>query len=159
MAKFNIGDKVRILDVDEIIFGDLYFSNGDITEVVGFFLGDEDMPELKATKGSYDSLFIDPDNEGHAIEKVDDGNAKEFDIDALIDRVAKLEAKVAELEGGELSPSEEEHVRTLVARKSTNEQRKEVLAKARDLLAKIQTESDNGLDKSGGNETYTEAKY
>src|SRR5690554_1303222 len=143
MEKFNIGDKVRILDVDEIIFGDLYFSDGDITEVVGFFLGNEDMPELKATKGPDGGFFVDLEFEGHAIEKVDDGNAKEFDIDALIDRVAKLEEKVAELEGGELSPSEEEHVRTLDARKSTNEQRKEVLAKARDLLAKIQAKSDN----------------
>jgi len=141
MEKFNIGDKVRILDVDEIIFGDLYFSDGDITEVVGFYLGNKDMPGLKATKGPDDELFVDLEFEGHAIEKVNDGNAKEFD--ALLDRVAKLEAKVAELEGGELSPSEEEHVRTLVARKSTNEQRKEVLAKARDLLAKIQAKSDN----------------
>src|SRR5690554_2950547 len=143
MEKFNIGDKVRILDVDEIIFGDLYFSNGDVTEVVGFYLGNKDMPELKATKGPDGGFFIDLELEGHAIEKVNDGNAKEFDIDALIDRVAKLEARVAELEGGELSPSEEEHVRTLVARKSTNEQRKEVRAKARDVLAEIQKESDN----------------
>jgi|SRR5690554_4915652 len=159
MAKFNIGDKVRILDVDEIIFGDLYFSDGDVTEVVGFHSGNKDMPELKATKGPDGDLFIDLELEGHAIEKVKDGNAKESDIVALLDRVAKLEAKVAELEGGGLSPSEEEHVRTLAARKSPKEQRKEVLAKARDLLAKIQTESDSGLDKSGGNETYTEAKY
>ena len=143
MAKFNIGDKVRILDVDEIIFGDLYFSDGDITEVVGFHSGNKDMPELKATKGPDGDFVVDLEFEGHAIEKVKDGNAKEFDIDALIDRVAKLEERVAELEGGELSPSEEEHVRTLVARKSTNERRKEVLAKARDLLAKIQAKSDN----------------
>ena|SRR5690554_1510441 len=141
MAKFNIGDKVRILDVDEIIFGDLYFSDGDVTEVVGFHLGNKDMPELKATKGPDDYFSVDLEFEGHAIEKVEYCNAKKFD--ALLDRVAKLEAKVAELEGGELSPSEEEHVRTLVARKSTNEQRKEVLAKARDLLAKIQAKSDN----------------
>src|SRR5699024_1001881 len=127
--EFNIGDKVRILDVDEIMFGKHCFSDGDITEVVGFYLGNKDNPELRATKGLDDDLYINLNEEGHAIEKVEDSEEKEFDIVALFDRVSKLEAKVAELEGGELSPSEEEHIRTLAARKTTNELRKESIEK------------------------------
>src|SRR5699024_4071676 len=75
--------------------------------------------------------------EDNAMEKVADSEEKEFDIVALFDRVTKLEAKVAELEGGELAPSEEEHIRTLAARKTTNELRKESIEKAKMFVEKI----------------------
>lgn len=96
MGKLKIGDKVRILDVDEILFGRDYWNNGDVTEVVGFSFGH---PVLRSTKedASGGSMDILPD-EFHAIEKVGERGEELPQHEALLERVITLEAKVDELE-------------------------------------------------------------
>lgn len=73
-SEFNIGDKVRILDVGAIKFGASYWNNGDITEVVEFYqsIDGNDYPVLRGTRRYLpeDSLFVHSD-EFHAIEKVE----------------------------------------------------------------------------------------
>ena len=90
MTKYNVGDKVRILDVDGIMFGCDWWRSGDITEVMETH-ADGDV-RLKITRGNYvGQPFIVSARELRYIEKVDDKTTKN-------QRITELEAKVAELE-------------------------------------------------------------
>lgn len=96
-TKFNVGDKVRIIDVDEIMFGSERWNNGDITEVVGFHGGDADNPKMRCTRGHYKGMsFTIHSKEFHAIEKVSEDSPQLSDeIEELKRRVTELEAKLA----------------------------------------------------------------
>ena len=65
MAKFNVGDKVRILDVDSILFGNKVFNNGDINKVVS--VDSDGFIYVANTDGR---VLIITRDEFHAIEKV-----------------------------------------------------------------------------------------
>lgn len=67
MAKYEVGDKVRILDVDAILFGDAFWSDGDITEVIEV-LGDA--VKLYGLDGDREEGLRIAPSEMHAIGKV-----------------------------------------------------------------------------------------
>jgi len=71
MAKFNVGDKVRILDVDSILYGNLFFNNSDIYEVVSV-----DSYGYIYVANTDGRVHIITKNEFHAIEKVSDTEAQ-----------------------------------------------------------------------------------
>jgi len=71
MAKFNVGDKVRILDVDSILYGNLFFNNSDINEVVSV-----DSYGYIYVANADGRVHIITKNEFHAIEKVSDTEAQ-----------------------------------------------------------------------------------
>ena|SRR5690625_40331 len=146
MTKFKIGDKVRILDVDSINYGHKYWRNGDITEVDDF-LGVH--PSLRRTVGlqygaNGDSLHVTPE-ELHAIELVETPD----EIEELKRKVSELEAKVKRLESERFTVSP-----SIITKPSPNAERKQAIEKAKKFVAKIQSESNNGRNKEGGNRTY-----
>lgn len=135
MAKFKVGDKVRILNVDAIMYGRMYFDNGDITEVVDLF---SNGPELKRTaplsKGAdSDSLYISRD-EFHAIELVEDSSDKHHD---LYEEIEKLKRRVSELEGGKDAVTQR--------KKSPNESRKEAIEKAKAFVEDVTFNARNKM--------------
>ena len=99
MTNFKIGDKVRILDVDSIKFGNEYWSNGDITEVIGFSAGDADYPILKRIKTDHSSWYnhITPD-EYQYVEVVIEKQTKKQRIEALESQVEKQAEQIAILQ-------------------------------------------------------------
>lgn len=126
MAKFKIGDKVRILDVDSIICGRKYWRNGDITEVVGFFGGN---PRLRRTVGlqygaNGDSLSVAPE-EFHAIELV----SENFTVRPTI-------------------------LKEVFSKPSANERRKQAIEKAKRFVADTQRTVKNDHPTDRGNDVY-----
>lgn len=90
MAKYKVGDKVRILDVDAILFGRAFWRDGDITEVIDV---NGDSVSLYGNDGiREEGLRITP-SEMHAIEKVSDDEETHHE---LIERIELLETQVAE---------------------------------------------------------------
>lgn len=67
---FNVGDKVRILDVSAIDYGDKYWENGDVVEVALVEYGE---PLMLGTKPGYtlSHMYIS-EEEFHAIELVEE---------------------------------------------------------------------------------------
>lgn len=94
----KVGDKVRILDVDAILFARKYWKNGDVTEVVS--LNDLGRPQLRRKAGDTIGLAITPE-ELHAIERIDDDKkpSKKQRIEALEREVAALKAEMEALRG------------------------------------------------------------
>ena len=162
-TKFNVGDKVRIIDVDEIMFGSRYWNNGDVTEVVSVS-GSE--PYLKRTNGvgfgvDYDHLLVS-EGEFHAIEKVGE------DTPNLSDEIEELKRKVAELESEVASlrkhPEAEKTVSITLdgsfignisgAAFSPNFQRKRIIEKAKKFVEDTTEKAGNRRDNSVGKFVY-----
>lgn len=89
MSKFKVGDKVRILDVDAIVYGGNFWKNGDITYVVSI----SSLGNTYLYTEEYDpvGLAITKD-ELHAIERIGDDKKS-----SKKQRIATLENEVAEL--------------------------------------------------------------
>lgn len=95
MAKtFKVGDKVRIIDVDNILHGYKYFNNGDVTDVVSI---DRD-GDIRVNAPKRNLPFIIGKIEFNAIEKVDATPTKSQRISTLESEVEALKERVAELE-------------------------------------------------------------
>ena len=94
----KVGDKVRILDVDAIVYGGEYWKNGDVTEVVS--IKGNGSPQLRKRDSDNVGLVITPD-ELHAIERIDDDKkpSKKQRIEALEREVAALKAEMEALRG------------------------------------------------------------
>ena len=141
MAKtFKVGDKVRILNVDKIFAGDEHWSNGDITEVIGFLDTDNEYPVLKRTKGGdvQSSNHLTPE-ELRYIELVDASPTKKQRIKALENEVEALKARIEALEIG---------ISARIAEKKTpNQRRKAVIERAKAFVADVEKKAPNGCGK------------
>lgn len=118
----KVGDKVRILDVDAILFAEKYWKNGDVTEVVS--LSDLGRPRLRRKASDTIGLVISG-YELHAIERIDDDKkpSKKQRIEALEREVAALKAEMEALRGAK-NP------------KTANQLRAEVIADAKSFVKK-----------------------
>lgn len=116
----KVGDKVRILDVDAILFARKYWKNGDVTEVVSF--NDSGRPHLRRKASDTDGLVITQE-ELHAIERIDDDKKppKKQRIEALEHEVAALKAEMEALRGAKKP-------------KTANQLRAEVIADAKSFV-------------------------
>src|SRR5690554_222502 len=99
MAKFKVGDKVRINDVDRIRYGDFFWRNGDVTEVME--VDDDGDILVKVTRGIFrEEAFLIAKREFDYIEKVAETPTKltkSQRIKALEQAQASLETEVATL--------------------------------------------------------------
>src|SRR5690554_4090460 len=99
MAKFKVGDKVRINDVDRINYGDFFWRNGDVTEVME--VDDDGDILVKVTRGIFrEEAFLITKREFDYIEKVAETPTKltkNQRIKALEQAQASLETEVATL--------------------------------------------------------------
>jgi|SRR5690554_3587799 len=99
MAKFKVGDKVRINDVDRINYGDFFWRNGDVTEVME--VDDDGDILVKVTRGIFrEEAFLIAKREFDYIEKVAETPTKltkNQRIKALEQAQARLETEVATL--------------------------------------------------------------
>lgn len=120
--EYQIGDKVRILDVDAIACGWKYWKNGDVTEVVS--ISSNGNPYLRTRDAVQVVLVITPD-ELHAIERIDDDKkpSKKQRIEALEREVAALKAEMEALRGAKKP-------------KTANQLRAEVIADAKSFVKK-----------------------
>lgn len=118
----KVGDKVRILDVDAILFARKYWKNGDVTEVVS--LSELGRPQLRRKASDTVGLVINPD-ELHAIERIDDDKkpSKKQRIEALEREVAALKAEMVALRGAKKP-------------KTANQLRAEIIADAKSFVKK-----------------------
>lgn len=125
----KVGDKVRILDVDAILFAEKYWKNGDVTEVVS--LSDLGRPRLRRKASDTIGLGISG-YELHAIERIDGDKkpSKKQRIEALEHEVAALKADMEALRGAKKP-------------KTANQLRAEVIADAKSFVKKH-------TDKKGG---------
>lgn len=125
----KVGDKVRILDVDAILFAEKYWKNGDVTEVVS--LSDLGRPRLRRKASDTIGLVISG-YELHAIERIGDDKkpSKKQRIDALEREVAALKAEMEALLGAKKP-------------KTANQLRAEIIADAKSFVKKH-------TDKKGG---------
>lgn len=178
MAKtFKVGDKVRILDVDSIKFGNEHWSNGDITEIIGFFGTDNKYPFLKRTKGGnpQSSNHLIPE-ELHYIELVDANPTKKQRIKALekanadlVTEVEALKARIEALENGAIKNNEtgcnyiaskmvEALKRHLEAEQQTpmsaNQRRKAVIERAKAFVADVEKRAEGNRINKDGNSTF-----
>lgn len=122
-AKFNVGDKIKIINVDGIRFGEDKWQNGDITEVVQVL--DNGCIRALCTKGVNESTpFMISKSEFDCIEKVEEKEMSDEDsrIAALEEEVEKLKAEVAELKGGQTT------------KKEPNEDRKRIINEAKEFV-------------------------
>lgn len=130
----KVGDKVRILNVDAIVYGGKCWKNGDVTDVVSISsLGN---PYLRTGEDDSVGLVITPD-ELHAIERIDDDKkpSKKQRIEALEREVASLKAEMEALRGDKKMAAENP--------KTANQLRAEVIADAKSFVKKH-------TDKKGG---------
>lgn len=123
----KVGDKVRILDVDAILFARKYWKNGDVTEVVS--LNDLGRPQLRRKAGDTIGLVINPD-ELHAIERIDDDKkpSKKQRIEALEREVAALKAEMEALRDVKKKADEKP--------KTANQLRAEIISDAKSFVKK-----------------------
>lgn len=125
----KIGDKVRILNVDAILYGDKHWKNGDVTDVVS--ISSLGSLYLRTEESDPDGLVISQD-ELHAIERIDDDKkpSKKQRIETLEREVAALKAEMATLRGAKKP-------------KTANQLRAEVITDAKSFVKKH-------TDKKGG---------
>lgn len=98
-ANFKVGDKVRILNVDKILYGRDYWKNGDVTEIKRID-GDGDIRAV-ATYGEHKrETYLISTNEFAYIEKVSEKPTKNQRISALESEVATLTRRIEALEQG-----------------------------------------------------------
>lgn len=90
---FNVGDKVRILDVDAIFCGANSWANGDVREVLT--ISDNGNPRLSRYAGDTHGLVVH-EQEFHAIERISPLSKKRR-IEALEKDVARQETELEEL--------------------------------------------------------------
>lgn len=130
----KVGDKVRILNVDAIVYGGKCWKNGDVTDVVS--ISSLDNPYLRTGEDDSVGLVITPD-ELHAIERIDDDKkpSKKQRIEALEREVASLKAEMEALRGDKKMAAENP--------KTANQLRAEVIADAKSFVKKH-------TDKKGG---------
>lgn len=123
----KVGDKVRILNVDAILFAEKYWKNGDVTEVVS--LSDLGRPQLRRKASDTIGLVISG-YELHAIERIDDDKkpSKKQRIKALEREVAALKAEMEALRGVKKKAYENT--------KTANQLRAEVIADAKSFVKK-----------------------
>ena len=98
MSKFNVGDKVRILDVSKIEFGARYWKTGDVVLVVA--IDNCRRPRLARSNTDFEGLYLYA-RELKAIELVEETPklTKKARIEALERRVEELEKRLAEQKG------------------------------------------------------------
>lgn len=105
MAKFKVGDKVRINDVDRIHNGDFFWRNGDVTEVME--VDDDGDIFVKATRGIFrEETFLIVKREFDYIEKVAETPTKltkSQRIEALEKQVAELKLEIEALKISEIA--------------------------------------------------------
>ena len=160
MGKFNVGDKVRILDVDAIDFGSKYWNNGDVTEVVLKY-ADGDVYLKRTLSHDFgatgDELLVFKE-EFHAIEKVSEDYPQLSDeIEELKRRVAELESKLADKESPEIKFSvTADELAELVSKESPNELRKRSIEKAKKFVEGTERKALNSNGNTKGNGTYVE---
>lgn len=130
----KVGDKVRILDVDAILFAEKYWKNGDVTEVVS--LSDLGRPRLRRKASDTIGLVISG-YELHAIERIGDDKkpSKKQRIEALEREVVALKAEMEALRGVKKKADEKPQ--------TANQLRAEVIADAKSFVKKH-------TDKKGG---------
>src|SRR5690554_5467340 len=139
MAKFKAGDKVRILDVNKIKYGSMYWRNGDVTEVLSIDI-DGDI-HAKGTSGCFAGMpFIIAKNEFDFIEKVEVAPSKltkkqriatlEQQVETLLRRVEALENGTSYTHTPRLSVKEVEPV-------SANQKRKAIIDEAKAFVEKV----------------------
>lgn len=121
----KVGDKVRILDVDAILFAEKYWKNGDVTEVV--YIKGNGNPHLRTGNDVQVDLVITKD-ELHAIERIDDDKkpSKKQRIEALEREVAALKAEMEALRGAKKKADENP--------KTANQSRAEIIADAKSFV-------------------------
>lgn len=125
--EYQIGDKVRILDVDAIACGWKYWEKGDVVEVVQ--VKSNGIPHLRTEESDSYGLVITPD-ELYAIERIDDDKkpSKKQRIEALEREVAALKAEMEALRDEKKAVAEKP--------KTANQLRAEVIADAKAFVKK-----------------------
>jgi len=158
MKKLNIGDKVRILDVDSIFLGDQYWRNGDIAEVVGYHSGD---PCLKRTIDSVDGDLQIHSGELRYVELVDDTSARlteaEAKIAALEAEVETIKCQIYSLEKNKADTPALSAItqRTFQPKQTPNQRRADVIKRAQAIVAeKYKPHWNESGDRVIGNGLY-----
>ena len=165
-TKFNVGDKVRINDVDGVYLGSKYWNNRDVTEVVR---KDEDgdvylKRTLSCDFGSSSDELVVFKEEFHAIEKVGE------DTPNLSDEIEELKRKVAELESEVASLRKHPEVEKTVsitmdssfignisgAVFSPNFQRKRIIEKSKKFVKDTERKALKSNGNRKGNGTFVE---
>lgn len=96
--KFEVGDKVRIVDVDAIVFGCDYWNNEDVAECVGHYKGNAGKP-LFASSIREGSKFSIRTGEFQGIELIEPKLLAESEqIAELARQVAELSERMAKIE-------------------------------------------------------------
>jgi len=138
LKTFNVGDKVRILDVDAIAGGSTYWRNGDITEVVGSKATGVTM--LAVTSPKYPGLsdkFPVFRGEFHAIERISPLSKKRR-IEALEKDVARQETELEELrakiEAFEQKAKSAVWLSDAMRKVTPNQRRARIIADAKDFV-------------------------
>lgn len=163
MTKFKVGDKVRILDVDSIMYGSDYWQNGDITEVLE--INRRGNPRVAMTRGDdVGQPFVITQSEFRFIELVSDNPTKnqrittlESEVSGLTTEVAELKAKVEALEKAKKPSLDYEGSaqfingeRVIKVAPTYNEQRKAIIAEAKAFIeAKTHYLQDSSKVKGG----------
>lgn len=121
----KVGDKVRILNVDAIVYGGKCWKNGDVAEVV--YISGRGNPYLRTEESDHCGLVITSD-ELHAIERIDDDKkpSKKQRIEALEREVAALKAEMETLRDCKKKADEKP--------KTANQLRAEVIADAKSFV-------------------------
>lgn len=107
-VEFSIGDKVRILDVAGILFGDKYWRNGDITVVTELVDGNPKEPFLARTIADDDDVdtgLVILENELPYVEIVEKANqsTEPATVEQIDEAIAKLEKQREQLIADEKS--------------------------------------------------------
>lgn len=98
-SNFKVGDKIRILNVHAIQFGERFWRNGDIVRVteVCHHRGIHAEITLQRELDPSDTTFIITSDEFHAIELADDAPTKKQRLKSAEQRITSLEGELAEL--------------------------------------------------------------
>lgn len=126
---YKVGDKVRILDVENIIGGETHWDNGDIVRVTK--AEGRIWLERKKTKPSPQKPFLH-DNELQYIEKVESKPTKNQRISELEQKVEAMQAEIDALKAAQKAP-----VTTIADaikrynERTPNEQRKAIIDEAK----------------------------
>lgn len=143
---YKVGDKVRILDVENIIGGETHWDNGDIVKVTK--AEGRIWLERKKTKPSPQKPFLH-DNELRYIEKVESKPTKNQRISTLEQKVEALKAEINALKAAQKSAGIAkiaEGLAKMVGKKmehTPNKQRKAIIDEAK-VFVEAQFTEGNG---------------
>ncbi|WP_336638422.1 hypothetical protein [Lysinibacillus fusiformis] len=154
---YKVGDKVRILDVKNIIGGETHWDNGDIVKVTK--VEGRIWLERKKTKPSPQKPFLH-DNELKYIELVSPKPTKNQRISTLEQKIEAMQAEIDALKATKKSPV----IKIADAVKLTpNEQRKAIIDEAKSFVMETERKMRAWKSNNEGNYTYrnrcTFAKY